>query len=430
MDYRIFPPDGMIETTVSLPLSKSICNRLLIINALNPEAEPLPVRARCDDSDVLAEILAMEIPYDQHFKVDVHAAGTAFRFLTAFFAAHEGALVEITGTERLRQRPISPLVDALRKLGAEIEYLEKEGFAPLLIRGHRLSGGEIEMNATVSSQFISALLMIAPTMNRPLTIKLDGDPISRPYILMTLGLMEQAGAKTFFERDVITIKNEPYTNEVFDIEPDWSAASYWYEIAAISAGFVTLPGLPLKSLQGDSATARYFRGLGVRTEESEEVDGALELCADPDVNARLETDLSETPDIAQTLAVTCGTLGINFHLKGLSSLKVKETDRLEALRKEMDKIGIIVEIRNDSELVWNGERHPIFEMPAFDTYQDHRMAMALAPVSIFIPGLIIRDIEVVSKSYPGFWDDLKNAGFTVTDASVPLPEPDESGSEK
>lgn len=429
MDYRIFPPDEMVDTSIDLPLSKSISNRCLIINALTAGAPELPQRACCDDSDVLADILSSYTPNAPTTQVDVHAAGTAFRFLTAYFAALPGADVIIDGTERLRQRPIAPLVDALRHLGADIKYTVTEGFAPLHIKGRQLDGGEVTLDATVSSQFISALMMVGPTMKTDLTIHLSGEPTSRPYILMTQGLMQQAGASVEFEREVVNVAARPYTRQATDIERDWSAASYWYEITAFSAGFVTLPGLSLKSLQGDSVVARYFSCLGVKTELSDETDDALQLCADPDCHARLEADLSETPDIAQTLAVTCGILAINFHLKGLTSLRLKETDRLEALKTELDKFGLIVEIRNNSELVWNGERHPIFAMPEINTYNDHRMAMAFAPIAVFVPGLVIKDIEVVNKSYPMFWDDMRHAGFTLTDASIPLPDPEETEEE-
>lgn len=419
MDYRIYPPEEMLEASISLPLSKSICNRLLIINAMTPGAAPLPEIADCDDSVDMARIIADS---GNHIGGRIHnvgAAGTALRFLTAWFAATEGSDVVLDGTERLRQRPIGTLVDTLRSIGADIEYIESEGHAPLRIRGRRLGGGTVEMDASVSSQFISAVMMVAPSMISPLTIRLTGELISRPYIIMTKSLMERAGASVEFEGDTVRIDNRPYSIEIHDIERDWSAASYWYEITALSAGFVTLPGLSTDSVQGDRSVARFFRRLGVNTNTSEDTDNALELCPDPEQFSRFEEDLSENPDIAQTIAVTCAMLGIPFHLRGLSTLRIKETDRLAAMQTELDRFGIIVEIRNDSELVWNGERHPIFEIPAVSTYADHRMAMAFAPAALYVPGMIIRDIDVVSKSYPSFWDDLRSAGFSVTDAAIP-----------
>lgn len=413
MNYRIFPPEEMIEATIELPLSKSVANRLLIINALTPGTAPLATLPDCDDSRILSSVLRQGLTAGNGETLDVGAAGTAFRFSTAYFAAKEGADVVIDGTERLRQRPIKVLVDALRSLGADIEYLGEEGRAPLRIRGRHLSGGALTLDASVSSQFISALMMVAPTMETPLKLTLDGEIVSRPYIIMTQELMRRAGADVEFYRDTVTVNPGAYRQACQPIERDWSAASYWYEITAISAGFVTLPGLTLDSLQGDRATAEFYQRLGVITNPSEEVDDALELCPDPEQYSRFEQDMSENPDIAQTIAVTCAMLGIPFHLRGLASLKLKETDRLEAMRAELDKLGLIVEVRADEELVWNGQRHPVFAVPSFATYDDHRMAMAFAPVAIFIPGIIIENAEVVSKSYPRYWDDLRAAGFVV-----------------
>lgn len=418
MDYRIIPPEEMIEATVMLPLSKSVSNRQLIINALTPGAVPLKEIARCDDSSYLQNVLAGSRSSSDGGTFNVGAAGTALRFLTAFFAVAEGKTVTLDGTERLRQRPIAPLVDSLRKLGAEIEYAGEAGHAPLKIKGRKLHGGEIEIDPSVSSQFVSALMMIGPTMETPLKIRLTGEIISRPYIMMTKALMEQAGADIEFERDLITVKPSVYRDTVMTAERDWSAASYWYEITALSAGFITLPGLDPDSLQGDKATAGYFQRLGVITNQSEEIGDALELSPDPEQYSRFEQDLSDNPDIAQTLAVTSAMLGIPFHLRGLSTLTDKETDRLAALQTELDRLGFIVEIRNGAELVWNGERHPIFEIPRIETYDDHRMAMAFAPAALYIPGLVICNAEVVTKSYPGFWDDLKTAGFTIVDTAM------------
>lgn len=418
MDYRIIPPEEMIEATITLPLSKSVSNRQLIINALTPNAPRMKEVAQCDDSSFLQKVLDDSALSADGSIFSVGAAGTALRFLTAYFATVEGKSVILDGSERLRQRPISPLVDALRILGAEIEYTGEPGHAPLKITGHRLHGGKIEMDSSVSSQFISALMMIGPMMERPLKLTLTGETISRPYILMTKALMEQAGADVEFERNLITVNPSAYRISTARPERDWSAASYWYEITALSAGFITLPGLSADSLQGDKATAGYFKRLGVNTNVSEEVENALELMPDPEQFSRFEEDLSENPDIAQTIAVTSAMLGIPFHLRGLSTLRDKETDRLAAMQTELDKLGFIVEIRNGSEIVWNGERHPIFEMPEIATYDDHRMAMAFAPAALYIPGLVIRNAEVVTKSYPGFWDDLKAAGFTIEDTAT------------
>ncbi|MDE6756873.1 MAG: 3-phosphoshikimate 1-carboxyvinyltransferase [Muribaculaceae bacterium] len=422
MNYRIFPPDEMMMATIGLPLSKSISNRMLIINALTPGASALSEIAECDDTDLLSKALALAAEATGEITVNTGAAGTATRFITAYLCSRQGISATVDGSERMRRRPMGILIDSLRALGADIKCLDNEGYLPLHINGKQLKGGHLSIDASVSSQFISALMMIAPTMADGLTLHLDGNLLSKPYIDMTAELMRRSGAEVEFEApyEEITIAPRPYCKEgTREAERDWSAASYWYEASALTAGFVTMPGLQLPSLQGDSACARLFEMLGVNTEPSEDVDNALEVAPTPEQFSRFETDLVDTPDLAQTLAVTAAMLGIPFHLRGLQSLRVKETDRLEALRAELDKFGIIVEIRNDSELVWNGARHPIFERPVIDTYDDHRMAMSFAPTAVIIPGIVIRDAEVVSKSYPGFWDDLTSAGFTITDADIP-----------
>lgn len=428
MDIRIYPPEEMLMATVDLPLSKSISNRMLIINALSPDPETLLGIASCDDTESLAKALHDFANVTGEIKVDTGAAGTTTRFLTAYLATREGVSATVDGSERMRQRPMGILIDSLRALGADIKCLDKEGFLPIHINGRKLAGGTLSIDASVSSQFISALMMIAPAMTNGLTLNLEGELISKPYIDMTAELMRRSGAEVEFDApfEQIVIAPKPYYRKgVTEAEPDWSAASYWYEITALTAGFVTIKGLQLPSIQGDSACARLFEMLGVVTSDSEDVENAKELSASPEQYSRFEVDLTDTPDLAQALAVTSAMLGIPFHLRGLRSLRVKETDRLEALRAELDKFGIIVEIRNDSELVWNGERHPIFQRPAIDTYNDHRMAMAFAPAAILIPGIVIRDSEVVSKSYPAFWHNLVAAGFTITDASAPeAPEND------
>ncbi len=436
MDIRIFPPEDMIEATVNLPLSKSIINRLLIINALSGAAPDCrfaeQAAAASDDCRLLAS--ALDALRAGEKTVNVGAAGTAMRFLTAFIACDNGIVpcgtaVTLDGNERMRNRPIGELVDALRSLGAEIRYTEREGFPPLEIKSRKLSGGDLTVDASISSQYISALMMIAPTLSSPLTITLKGEAASRPYITMTEELMKRFGVAVDFQRYTIEVVPEHYNPQGdMSVEPDWSAASYWYAIAALSAGFITLADMKLPSIQGDSRCAELSEMLGVTTSDAmdcdeedcddatEPVDGLM-ICPSPEQFSRFEVDLYENPDLAQTFAVAAAMLGIPFHLRGLSTLRIKETDRLQAMRTEMDKLGFIVEIRNGSELVWNGERHPIFEIPAIDTYGDHRMAMAFAPAAVFVPGLMIRNAEVVSKSYPVFWDDMRSAGFTIVDAA-------------
>lgn len=414
MDYRIFPPEEMIDATITLPLSKSISNRALIINALTTGALPLEKVAKCNDTDAMLAALSSSDDV-----VSIGAAGTAMRFLTAYFASFPGRAVTLDGSMRMRQRPIKALVDALRDCGAKIDYVEKEGYPPLRIEGRVLEGGEIALPASISSQYISALLMVAPLMDKGLKITLEGEITSRPYILMTLSMMRSWGVECDFSANIITVPHCAYTPTAYEVEADWSAASYWYEIAALSAGCVSLRGLNEKSIQGDSRLMELFTRLGI---ESEFGDEELSLIPTPEQMSRVELDLSEQPDIAQTIAVTCCLLRIPFVLTGLSTLRIKETDRLAALQTELGKLGFDLEIEQDSRLIWDGGRHPIFELDSINTYDDHRMAMAMAPAALYVPGIVINDVEVVAKSYPEYWSHLEEAGFVMIDASLPLEE--------
>lgn len=412
MDVRIFPPEEFFEATVELPLSKSMSNRAVVMDAMARRAgscidsDASGNVAKCDDT--AAVIAAVNGGSDE---INVGAAGTAMRFLTAYFAGCEGRRVTLDGTERMRQRPVGALVEALRRCGAVIDYADAEGYPPLVIEGRRLHGGEVTVAADVSSQFISALMMAAPQMERGLVIKLDGDVISRSYILMTLTMMRDRGIDCEMTGNVITVMPGRYTMSDRQVERDWSAASYWYSMAALSSAVISMPGLTADSVQGDRATASYFERLGVLTETDD--NGNLCTMPSPEMYSRVELDLSDQPDIAQTIAVACSALNVPFTLTGLSTLRIKETDRLEALRRELDKVGCVAEITRGDGIRWDGFRHPIFEMPRIETYDDHRMAMAFAPLALYIPGLVIRDAGVVTKSYPGFWDDLKSAGFTI-----------------
>ncbi|MCC8112403.1 MAG: 3-phosphoshikimate 1-carboxyvinyltransferase [Bacteroidales bacterium] len=417
MDLQIFPPEEVIETTIELPLSKSMSNRALIMNALTPAAEPLPGVAQCDDTQAMEMALAQwRSAAGQPFEANVGPAGTAMRFLTAFFAASPGCEVVLDGSERMRQRPIGQLVEALRQCGASVEYVEREGFPPLRIVGAQLSGGNFDIDASISSQFLSALLMVAPTMDTPLTLNLKGEIASLPYLHMTIAMMQSRGIEIEREGQKVTCQPGVYLQRSgCDIEHDWSAASYWYEIDALSAGWVTLTGLTLPSLQGDSALAQIFPKLGIVTEIEE---GNAVLNPTPEMHSRLDLDLSATPDIAQTLAVTCCMLGMPFRFSGLKSLKIKETNRIDALMRELRKLSFALEAEADGVLSWEGHRVPVREVPPIETYSDHRMAMAFAPVALYLPGIVIRDADVVSKSYPGYWDDLKRAGFTLNEVGV------------
>lgn len=407
MDYQIFPPEEILETTLKLPLSKSISARALVMAALGSTMPA--VLSECADTQAMASALSNDAG-----QINIGAAGTAMRFLTAYFAAQPGREVTLDGSERMRKRPIKPLVDALRSLGAKIEYAGQEGFPPLKIEGRKLRGGELKVDSSLSSQFVSALMMVAPLMDAPLTLTLDADTVSMPYIKMTAEMMRRRGVAVEIERDVVEVSNRPYGPCSEAVEGDWSAAAFWYEIAAMTAGWVTIGNLGENSIQGDKALADIFPRLGVLTEFSDE---GVELSATPELYSRLDIDLSDTPDLVQALAVTAVAIGLPFTFTGVGNLRIKETDRLEALRRELLKVGCVAEIDgNGSIFSWDGRRMPIMEMPQIDTYDDHRMAMAFAPLSVFMPGLVIRNIEVVSKSYPGFWDDLRNAGFTVVSA--------------
>ena len=339
------------------------------------------------------------------------------RFLTAYFAMQPGRTVTITGTERMCNRPIALLVDALHQCGASIEYVDKEGYPPLKIHGCRLTGGDITLPASVSSQYVSALLMTAPLMEHGLKLTLTDGIVSLPYIKMTLGLMKEWGVDSDFTDNVITVEPQHYTPVDFKVEADWSAASYWYEIEALSSGDLSLRGLSRNSLQGDSHVADFFTGLGVNSEWDDDV---MELMPSPDLTPRITLDMSEQPDLAQTVVVTCAMLGLPFHITGLSTLKIKETDRLTALRDELRKLSFVIDIVDDNALEWEGARCPVdtSRPVVIDTYQDHRMAMAFAPVALYIPGLIIRNADVVTKSYPEYWDHLRSIGFTTKEVDA------------
>lgn len=416
MNYRIFPPDDLLQTRIDLPLSKSESNRALAIAAFTPDAS-LPERmADCADTRAMTAALT-----SQSDNINIGAAGTAMRFLTAYFACCCGRTVTLDGSERMRNRPIGPLVDALRSCGASIEYAGKEGFPPLRIEGRSLKGGTVSIDATISSQYISALMMAAPTMTDGLTLSLVGEVASATYIALTADMMRRAGIDVEISASEIIIHPGKYAPVDWHIGADWSAASYWYEIEALTSGFVTLNGLDAASCQPDRAVADIFSNLGVQTCFEGE-DGGIDLLASPDLSPRLSIDLSNNPDLAQTIVVSCVMIGIPFHISGLSSLRIKETDRIDALMKELLKTGVIIEEETPGTLVWDGTRRPLTSLPEFDTYDDHRMALAFAPVALYIPGIVIRNPEVVSKSYPSYWDDLKTAGFLIVDADLPEDE--------
>jgi 3-phosphoshikimate 1-carboxyvinyltransferase len=382
---------------IQLPASKSISNRALILDALSYSPYDIENLADCDDTNVLVKALD-----SNNTTFDIGAAGTSMRFLTAFLSKTVGEWV-ITGSERMKQRPIKLLVEALNYLGAKIEYVENEGYPPLRIFGSALMGGEIHLKGNVSSQYISALMMVAPTMQKGLKIVLDGKIISKPYINMTMQMMQEYGVDAEFIDNTITIEQQEYQPVPYKVESDWSAASYWYEILSIvGKGGVYLFGLRQDSFQGDSMVAELFTRLGVETAYL--TDGVL-LTPTNSYTSRMEYDFTDQPDLAQTFAVTCCLKGIPFHFIGLESLKIKETNRIVALMNELRKLGFVLTEPAEGQLAWENERCEPAETISIATYDDHRMAMAFAPVSLITP-IAIQHPDVVSKSYPEFWDDL------------------------
>ncbi len=406
--YHITAPE-QLNVIITLPASKSISNRALIINALSGNESLLTNVSDCDDTRVMIHALR-----NMPDEINIMAAGTAMRFLTAFLSVTPGRHT-ITGTERMQHRPIGVLVDALRHLGAQVEYVGQEGYPPLCVAGSALSGGLLQLPGNVSSQYISALLMIAPTMQQGLKLHLTGDIISRPYIDMTLNIMQTYGAKAqWVGNDMLQVAPHPYTPIPYIIENDWSAASYWYQMVALSQtpdATVVLLGLFEHSTQGDAQISSIFQSLGVKTEFTSQ--GVRLSKASQPVVSHLELDMVKQPDLAQTVVATCLCLGVYFHLTGLQSLRIKETDRIAALEKEFAKLGFVVSDRNDSEMMWAGERCVPQTEAALDTYDDHRMAMALAPCALRLGPLRINNPQVVSKSYPNFWRDMYAAGYEI-----------------
>lgn len=410
MRYKLSAPSP-IKVAIQLPASKSISNRALIINALGKGSCKPKNLSDCDDTQVMIKALN-----ERNEVIDILAAGTAMRFLTAYLSVTPGERI-ITGTARMQQRPIQVLVNALRELGAEIEYTGNEGFPPLRIHGTELDLNEIQLKGNVSSQYISALLMIGPVLKNGLTVHLSGEIISRPYINLTLQLMTDFGAEaSWTSLNSILVTPKPYKSVHFTVESDWSAASYWYQIAVLTCkaekAEIELLGLFRKSYQGDSRSAEIFARLGITTEFT---DQGVKLTRSGNLPDRLDEDFIDIPDLAQTLIVTCALLNVPFRFTGLQSLKIKETDRIAALKAELKKLGYILREENDSVLIWNGERCEPEALPIIDTYEDHRMAMAFAPAIIHFPEMQIADPEVVSKSYPNYWNDLRKAGFGISE---------------
>lgn len=411
--YKLTAPKRL-NNTICLPASKSISNRALIIYALSGGRHLPDNLSDCDDTEVIIQALRY-MPEE----INIKAAGTAMRFMTAYLSVMRGTHV-LTGTERMKHRPIKILVDALRMLGADIEYVGEKDYPPLRITGKTLEGGHLEIPGNVSSQYISALLMIGPMLKDGLTLNLTGEIISRPYIDLTLWTMREFGAEADWSTaDTITVNPKPYQDRSYFIENDWSAASYWYEMMALCndpSSEIRLTGLMDGSKQGDSTTRYIFSLLGVKTTFETKEQGipqTIKLTQSGRCVPRLEYDFINAPDLAQTFVVTCAAKNVPFHFTGLSTLKIKETDRIEALKVEMRKLGYIVNDVNGNELYWNGERcEPNLEQ-GIDTYEDHRMALAFAPYAFATEGLTINNPKVVTKSYPHYWEDLQKVGFNI-----------------
>ena len=409
MKLSISKADKTIAGTIRLPSSKSISNRVLIINALSYSPYTIGNLSDSDDTKVLDAVLNAN-----HNHFDIGHAGTAMRFLTAFLSKVMGEWT-LTGSNRMKQRPIGILVDALRKLGALIEYTNNEGFPPLKITGTALKGGTIELDGSVSSQYISALLMIAPTVQNGLTLRLLNQVTSRPYIELTLKLMERFGIHYSWKGNEIRIDEQSFRPVQFTVEADWTGASYWYAMAALADDCnLLLEGLQLQSLQGDAFQSEWFeKYFGVRS--MQEMNGVRLTKSDVSKINRLELDFIENPDIAQTFTVLCVCKGLPFHFKGLHTLKIKETDRILALQTELAKFGAKLTEPAHGELTWDGSiDQALIQSPlSISTYHDHRMALAFTPAALTLSEITIEDPMVITKSYPAFYDDLKKTGFGI-----------------
>ncbi len=396
---KLIVPKGPFKGEMELPISKSIANRMLIISAMEGKQVILP-NSLPEDVRSLRDAL-----HSTEQNINIGMAGTAMRFLTAFYATQEGAEVVLTGDDRMKQRPISELVNGLRQLGVEIEYLEQDGFPPLRIRGRKLAGGSIEISASVSSQFISALMLIAPTMKNGLAIKLKGKVLSRPYITLTANCMRQCGIEVQFEKDLIFIPKGMYQIPSLNLESDWTAASYFYAMAAAKPNSkLLLKGLYLNSWQGDSIAADWFKDLGVSSTQKE---SGVEICSTGIMDFPEEIDFIHNPDLAQTFAFLAVALGRDLKLTGLDNLRMKETDRIAAMKTELEKLGVSVLVEENAMTVSGAISTKEAQVK---TYSDHRMAMSAAVLSTVIP-TEIENPEVVEKSFPEFWEEVIKLEF-------------------
>lgn len=405
-----------INTEIQLTGSKSECNRALIISALSNKLVKVENLSNAADTVTLDGILNSlkedsELKTEDSRLVDVGPAGTAMRFLSAYLSAKNGNFL-LTGTERMKKRPIGILAEALKTIGADISYAESDGFPPLNINGPlNQTTAEVKIKGDISSQYISALLMIAPILPKGLTLEIEGELTSRPYVDMTLDMLAEVGIKHTWNENSISIEPQAFKAGTLVVEPDWSAASYWYSIAALAdEAEINLPALKEKSLQGDSQIQKIMKIFGIDTSKTETGISINNLGVSLDTNQIL--DLKTCPDLAQTIIVIAAALGKNMSFTGLETLKIKETDRIAALQNELAKIGVTLTEKNLVYTLNTDELH-FPEKISIATYEDHRMAMAFAPLALLINEVEIEDMQVVEKSYPFFWEDLKKAGFEV-----------------
>jgi 3-phosphoshikimate 1-carboxyvinyltransferase len=405
MNYQVNCFCNDIKATITLPTSKSISNRLLIMQALAKKHFQLFNLSDSDDTQVMLEAFK-----SVDSEINIGHAGTSMRFLTAYYAA-TGQNKIITGSGRMKNRPIHELVNALNQLGADIKYAEKTGFPPVVTSGKILTGNNLEINGSISSQFITALLLVAPTLSQGLTIHITGTLISSSYVSLTLGLMENFGIKSLWKDNMIHIEPQEYRGKDMTVEADWSGASYWYEIAALSdSAELKIHGLSENSLQGDAAVAKIFEKIGITTEFS---DNIAFIKKEKTNSSFFEFNFIDNPDLVQTLVVTLCLLGIPFRISGAYTLRIKETDRITALQNEMNKLGYTIQEPQKGTLTWDGNKSEPNNQISIETYKDHRMALAFAPAALKIKNIHILDAGVVSKSYPNYWNDLGIAGFEI-----------------
>ncbi|HEX3006815.1 MAG TPA: 3-phosphoshikimate 1-carboxyvinyltransferase [Bacteroidales bacterium] len=405
MNYKIHFDKAEIKGDIFLPFSKSISNRLLIIHAFTNHRFNITNLSESDDTRYMEKAFT-----EDNDTVDIGHAGTAMRFLTAYFAA-TCIKRTITGSDRMKNRPIGELVNALNSIGADITYAEKNGFPPLVTSGKELSGETISLKGSISSQYITALLLIAPVLPKGLVVQITDTLISSSYVKLTLDMMKYFGIESSWEGNKITIPHQSYIPKDYTVEADWSGVSYWYQMALLADKTdITLNGLFNNSSQGDAAIAAMFERVGVSTTF---LNNKVSIGKRNTKLSSFEGDFVDNPDMVQTFVVALCLKGIPFKITGAQSLRIKETDRIAALQTEMAKLGYTISEPLPGILTWDGKKESAHDNIRIDTYDDHRMALAFAPAALFYDGLIINDATVVTKSYPGYWDDLKSVGAIV-----------------